>query len=504
MAAIKIIQFVVGILLIIYALNSWTLLVLYLKQRRKATQTVPPQAAPAIVCTDDLPHVTVQLPVYNEALVVERLIYTIVQMDYPVDRLQIQLLDDSTDKTTAIALACVEQYRRQGFDIELVRRPDRTGFKAGNLKNGLESAAGELIAIFDADFVPQPDFLRLTVPYFVADPRLGFVQTRWGHINRDYSSLTAAQAMGLDGHFVIEQTARNRSGLLINFNGTGGVWRRECILDSGNWQDDTLFEDFDLSYRAQLAGWRGLYLPDVVAPAELPPQLAAFKRQQFRWAKGSAQCLKKLGWTVLRASLAWPVKLQALLHLGSYLAHPLTLILAVLTPITMLAGSTGLPRLLMMILPLVSLGTPLLYIVAQAVLFPTTWWQRPKAMLILALLGSGLSLSNSKAVWEALVGIRSVFWRTPKFNVIAASDQWQNSQYRLPLDGLVWGQLALSLYLFCGGLLAVSSGYLAAALWLTVYGLGLGTISIQELREAHFSLVTRFQTNWLSEDFATT
>ncbi len=221
MVAIKILQFIVGILLIVYALNSWTLMILYLKHRRNARQSVSHQQAPARVSLEEFPCVTVQLPVYNEALVVERLIYTIVQMDYPVDRLHIQLLDDSTDETTAIAMACVEHYRRHGFNIELIRRPDRTGFKAGNLKNGLETATGEFIAIFDADFVPEPDFLKRTVPHLVADPRLGFVQTRWGHINRDYSSLTAAQAMGLDGHFVIEQTARNRSGLLINFNGTG-------------------------------------------------------------------------------------------------------------------------------------------------------------------------------------------------------------------------------------------------------------------------------------------
>src|SRR3990172_5607975 len=502
MFVLMIIHGIVGFLLMIYAVNSWVLTILYLKHRRNARQSIPPLQEAKMVSGEELPPVTVQLPIFNEALVTERLIDTIVRLDYPADRLHIQVLDDSTDETTAIALACVEHYRRQGFNIELIRRSDRAGFKAGSLRNGLEKATGEFIAIFDADFVPEPDFLKQTVPYLMANPHLVFVQTRWEHINRDYSSLTAAQAIARDGHFVVEHIARNRSGLFINFNGTAGVWRRECIEAAGDWQDDTLFEDFDLSYRAQLAGWAGLYLPDVIAPAELPPQLAAYKRQQFRWAKGTTQCLKKLGWAVLRTSLAWPVKFQALLHLSSYLVHPLMLILAVISPILLMAGGTaGLP-LPMMVLPLVSLGSPFLYIVAQAALYPTTWWQRYKAMLTLALLGSGLALSNTKAIGEALLGVGNVFWRTPKFNVTAATDQWQSSLYRLPLDGLVWGELALSLYLCYGAWIAATNGYPFSAPLLLLYALGCGYVSLQGLWEARLRFVAQKQINRIKQDLA--
>ncbi|MBI1878794.1 MAG: glycosyltransferase, partial [Chloroflexi bacterium] len=303
------IYIITAVWLAIYAFNAWVLTALFLKHRRTLLWFPPLEAR------SKLPSVTVQLPIFNEALVVERLIDAIARLDYPAHLLQIQVLDDSTDETSEIALARVVEHRRLGLNIELLHRSDRTGFKAGALKNGLETATGEFIAIFDADFVPEPDFLKRTVPHLAANPQLGFVQTRWGHLNRHYSYLTATQALAMDGHFGVEQTARNRSGLMMGFNGTAGVWRRACIETAGGWQGDTIAEDLDLSYRAQLSGWSCLFLPDVVAPAEIPPQLAAFKRQQFRWAKGSIQCLKKLGWQVCRASLPWPVKIQALIHL---------------------------------------------------------------------------------------------------------------------------------------------------------------------------------------------
>lgn len=469
---------VTALLLAVYAFNAWVLTVLYLKHRRGA-----PAAAPDLSQTD-MPAVTVQLPIFNEALVVERLIDAATRLDYPQHRLEIQVLDDSTDETTEIARARVAHYRRLGFNINLIHRRDRSGFKAGALKQGLAQAAGEFIAIFDADFVPEPDFLKKTAPYFVANSRLGFVQTRWGHLNRDYSPLTAAQALALDGHFIVEQTARNRAGLLMNFNGTAGVWRRACIQSAGGWQGDTISEDFDLSYRAQLAGWTCLFLPEVVAPAEIPPQLAAFKRQQFRWAKGSIQCLKKLGGQVWRAPLSGWVKWQALVHLSSYLVHPLMVILALVTPLLIMSGGTDQIRFPLIYLSLVSLGPPVLYAVAQAGLYPGRWLRRYRAMGLLILLGSGIALSNTKAVLEALLGVGNVFRRTPKFNVNARTDRWQNSAYRLPLDGLVIGELALMGYSLLGAGIAATTGHQFAVPFILLYAFGFGYVGLQGLWDA--------------------
>ncbi|MEM7344516.1 MAG: cellulose synthase family protein, partial [Chloroflexota bacterium] len=470
--------------LAIYALNSWVLTALYLKHRGDSPPRVETGAA---INEDNLPAVTVQLPVFNETFVVERLIDAVVKLDYPADRLQIQVLDDSTDASIDIALARVNHYQKQGVDITLIHRRDRTGFKAGALKNGLNSAKGEFVAIFDADFIPNADFLKETVPYLVADPNLGFVQTRWGHVNRDYSRLTAAQSIALDGHFVIEQTARNRAGLFINFNGTEGVWRQACIEDAGGWQGDTISEDFDLSYRAELKGWQCLYLPHVVAPAEIPPQLAAFKRQQFRWAKGSIQCLKKLGWRILWSRLSLGVKLEALIHLSSYLLHPFMTILAITTPIFVMTGASETIRFPLMYLSLLSLGPPVLFAVAQASLYPTGWLRRYKAMGLLVFLGSGIALSNTKAVIEALLGTGNVFRRTPKFNVTSTADQWEDNVYRLPLDWMVVGELALSAYSLLGAWMAASRGYQFAVPFILLYAVGFGYVGLQGIWDERFS-----------------
>ncbi len=472
---------ITALLLAVYAFNSWVLTALYWRRRH--------QAGPKIHQPDvsELPMVTVQLPIFNEALVIDRLIDAAVQLDYPRDRLEIQVLDDSTDETTQIAAQLVDLYRRQGINISLTHRDERPGFKAGALKAGMETSAGEFLAIFDADFVPEPDFLKKTIPHFLHQPQVGFVQTRWGHLNRDYSRLTATQALALDGHFVIEQAARNRNNLLMNFNGTAGVWRRTCIMSAGNWHGDTISEDFDLSYRAQLAGWRCLFLPDVVAPAEIPPQLAAFKRQQFRWAKGSIQCFKKLGWRVARAPLSIWVRLQALIHLSSYLVHPLMVILAIITPILMMTGGTSQIRFPLIYLSLVSLGPPFLYAVAQSRLYPGDWGRRYKMMPLLILLGSGIALSNTKAVIEAVLGVGNVFRRTPKFKVMTAADEWQSSAYRLPLDGLVFGELALSLYSLVGAWIAIVTGNQFAVPFILMYAFGFGYVGLQGMWDAWLS-----------------
>lgn len=475
---LTIVYILATLLLTVYAFNAWVMTGLYLKHRGK------PGPIPLTGSVAEPSSVTVQLPIYNEALVIERLLKAVVGLRYPPHLLQIQVLDDSTDETTEIAGTLVEQYRRQGFNISLLHRTDRTGFKAGALREGLARATGEFIAIFDADFVPRPDFLQQTLPFFSSEANLGFVQTRWGHLNRDYSLLTLAQSLALDGHFVIEQTARNRAGLMMNFNGTAGVWRRACIEKSGGWQSETISEDFDLSYRAQLAGWRCLYLPDVVAPAEIPPQLAAFKRQQFRWAKGSIQCLKKLGGRVVRAEVSWWVKWQALVHLSSYLLHPLMVVLAVIMPVFMIADGANYIRFPLFYLSLISFGPPLLFAIAQAGLYPKTWLRHYTAMPLLVLLGSGIALSNTKAVFEALLGIENDFRRTPKFNVIRSGDRWQSSSYRLPFDWLVLGELSLSVYSFAGAWLAASDGDRFAVPFILLYAFSFGYVGWQGLWDA--------------------
>jgi cellulose synthase/poly-beta-1,6-N-acetylglucosamine synthase-like glycosyltransferase len=313
------------------------------------------------------------------------------------------------------------------------------------------------------------------------------IQTRWAHLNQDYSLLTRAQALALDGHFTVEQTARQRSGLLMNFNGTAGIWRKACITDAGGWQDDTISEDMDLSYRAQLRGWQCLFLPDVGTPAEIPPQLAAFKRQQFRWAKGSIQCLKKLGWSVATSRLPVVVRWQALVHLSTYLIHPLMVLLLLASlPLMLMSGrlhgSLGL-------LSLVSLGPPLMFAVSQRTLYPRHWLKRYAFMPGLMWLGSGVALNNTRAVIEALLGVNNVFKRTPKFRIEARNDRWLGSRYALPLDVMMIGELALALYAVVTAGVSLWQGNLFAVPFLMLYVTGFGYVGLQGLWEARLDLV---------------
>jgi len=465
MIIIGILYLLCAIFLALYGFNTFILIYLYLRHRNE-TLPLPP--------LDEWPPVTVQLPIFNEVYVVGRLIDAVAHLTYPRERLQIQVLDDSTDETTNLAQRKVRGYRGQGIDIELIHRHERVDFKAGALREGLKSAKGEFIVLFDADFVPPPDFLLNTIPHFPTRPRLGFIQTRWGHINDSYSSLTQAQAIALDGHFVVEQTARQRAGLFMNFNGTAGVWRRRCIEEAGGWQGDTLSEDMDLSYRAQLKGWECLYLPHVVAPAEIPPQIHAFKRQQYRWAKGSIQCALKLGPTLLTASVPLFKRLQGLIHLTNYLVHPLMTSLLLLSLPLLLLGR--LFNLHLTFISLASLGPPALYLIAQRALYPD-WWRRFSRFPFLALVGTGIALNNTKAIWEAVIGKGSDFGRTPKFRVEGREDRWKGKRYALPLNGVTLGEALLALYALAAVVIAAQRGSYYAIPFLLLYGLGFGYVA---------------------------
>ena len=430
--------------LALFGLHRLFLVALYLRTRsRRAPLPVSP-AEPAA-----WPVVTVQLPLYNEMYVAERLIDAVCRLDYPQGRLEIQVLDDSTDETTGIVARAVAAHRALGMDVHHIRRSGRAGFKAGALAAGLAQARGELLAVFDADFAPAPDFLRQTVPYFLADSRLGMVQGSWAHINRGYSLLTRVQAILLDGHFRIEHTARNRSGCFFNFNGTAGIWRRQAIESSGGWAHDTLTEDLDLSYRAQLAGWQFLYLPELAVPSELPVDVNGFKSQQFRWAKGAVQTGRKLLGTVLRSRLPWRVKLEATVHLTNNLSYPLMVVLALLIfPAMILRRGTSAGLLLLVDLPLFLAATGsvlFFYLMSQ-------WAQgeggRREIRYLPALmgLGVGLSLSNARAVISGLLHRGGTFHRTPKYRIEARGQDWQAKRYRVAGDPTRAAEALFALY----------------------------------------------------------
>lgn len=413
--------------LALYGVHRLVLVALYVRHRRHGARRPAAPAAP-----EDWPPVTVQLPLYNEMYVARRLIGAVCALDYPRDRLEIQVLDDSTDETTAIVAAEVARQRARGFAIHHLHRTERTGFKAGALAAGLARAAGRLVAVFDADFVPRPDFLLAAVPHF-ADPAVGMVQGRWEHLNRDYSLLTRIQALFLDGHFVIEHTARHRAGCFFNFNGTAGVWRREAIAAAGGWQHDTLTEDLDLSYRAQLAGWRFVYLPDLLVPSELPVDVNGFKSQQYRWAKGSIQTARKLLGRILAAPLPARVKAEAFVHLTNNGTYPLMVALSLLVfPAMVLRRGSSATALLLVDLPLFAAATVsvLVFYVASQVAGGRPWRRALLQLPPLMGLGIGLSLSNAAAALSGLRERGGVFHRTPKYSIVRRGEDWRRKRYR--------------------------------------------------------------------------
>ncbi len=395
-----------------------------------------------------LPRVTVQLPIFNEMYVVRRLIAASCDIDYPIELLDIQVLDDSTDETAVIAQECVGEFQKKGYDIQYVHRDNRVGFKSGALENGLRSAKGEFIVVFDADFVPQKEILKKTIHYF-ADEKIGMVQTRWTYLNRDYSFLTKIQAIMLDGHFVIEHTARNWSGRFFNFNGTAGIWRREAIETAGGWQHDTLTEDLDLSYRSQLKGWKFVFLKDETSPSEIPVDINAFKSQQNRWAKGSIQTAKKLLVQIMKSDLPLKVKVEAFFHLTNNVSYLLMLLLSLLMYPSMIARiNIGWFQMLVTDVPFLivaTVGINFFYLCSQREAYKD-WKTRLFFMPMLMSLGIGLSVNNAKGVLEALFNKETEFTRTPKYNIEEKKDKWVGKKYRGEINSMVLLELLLGIY----------------------------------------------------------
>jgi cellulose synthase/poly-beta-1,6-N-acetylglucosamine synthase-like glycosyltransferase len=424
---------------------------------------------------------------FNEMYVAERLLESVAALDYPKDKLEIQVLDDSTDETTNIARAKVEELVERGFDAVYIHRTDRTGFKAGALENGLKVAKGDYLMVFDADFVPTPSIVQDLVHHF-SDPMVGMVQARWGHLNRDYSMLTQVQSMMLDGHFVVEHIARNRSGRFFNFNGTAGIWRKAAIIDAGGWQHDTLTEDMDLSFRAQMRGWRFVYVPDALAPAEVPCEMNSFKSQQFRWAKGSAQTAKKLLPIVLRAKLPFHVKLEAIFHLTNNFAYLFLVILAMLQlPNMILRQQISRPELLLLDVPLFALTSGsivLFYLTTHRALYNNLWEAIRRLPLMMAL-GIGLSLNNARAVLEGLVGQESEFVRTPKHGVTSGEQTWTKKKYRVSKNVFSWIEFGFGLYFVATIALGVFIGAWASIPFLVLFMVGflyVGGLSLYQAR----------------------
>jgi len=455
----------------LYSGSFFVLIAIYLLKRRK------PPVAPD-VSDDELLSVTLQLPIYNEQHVVDRLIDAMGALDYPRDKLCVQVLDDSTDETTDLLRVKVDEWRARGLNIELIRRPERVGYKAGALAYGLQRVTTECVGIFDADFVPAPDFLRRVMPHFNGDPRVALVQTRWAHLNVDYNLLTRAQALAMDQHFAIEQVARSRGTLPMSMNGTGGVWRRQTIEDAGGWSADTLTEDLDLSYRAFLKGWRFRYVVDVAVPGEVPPQLTAYKVQQARWAKGSTQCLLKHAGPLLRSNLNPLQKWMGILHLGQYAIQPFVLLLFLVTPPILLTDM--LSQLPLGPLGIAGLAPPIFMAMGQAALYPD-WWRRLLYFPVLILIGTGMMLSNSRAVFEALTGRGgNVFKRTPKFRVIERGDRLASTRYAIRPDWTTIGELILGAYAVAGLVIALAK-LPAMVIYMVVYVLAFGFLSLFSL-----------------------
>jgi len=476
--ALCVAYFAVLFFLSMYGLHRSHLVITCLIHRRRLQgldDGVAPLSAEELASEgSSLPHVTVQLPLFNEATVTARLLDHVARLDYPRDRLEIQVLDDSTDETESIARAYIAQVRSAQPDLDITyrHRTDRSGYKAGALDAGLKVAKGALIAVFDADFLPQPDFLASVVPHFVSDPKVGMVQARWGHLNRDHSLLTRVQALMLDGHHLVENRARYAAGWLFNFSGTGGIWRKVAIETSGGWQHDTITEDLDLSYRAQLAGWKFVYRKNVVTPAELPEDVSAFRAQQFRWAKGTVQCSRKLMKRIMTSDLTLSQRIEAFFHMTPHFAYPLMVFLSLLLlPALILMPATN-PRMMLLIdLPL-CIGTTGSLAAFYAMAEVAQGRNRRDALRqlpALLALGAGLAPHLTKAVVEGLSSMAGEFVRTPKKGIKA---QRYRSHADLPLI-----EIGLCLFSAASVVASVETGHWFAAPFAMLFTFGYGYVA---------------------------
>jgi cellulose synthase/poly-beta-1,6-N-acetylglucosamine synthase-like glycosyltransferase len=443
--AMMIPYFIVLFILAAYGLHRYVLLYNFYVYRKNVPATPPP--------VSNWPKVTIQLPIFNERYVIERLVDAVSQFDYPRELLDVQVLDDSTDETCEVARACVERHAAAGLPIVYIQRTNREGYKAGALENGLRTAEGEFVAIFDADFIPQSDFLRRTIPYFLnpdGGANIGMVQTRWTYLNTDYSLLTRVQTILLDGHFVIEHGGRSRRGTFFNFNGTAGIWRRAAIDAAGGWEHDTLTEDTDLSYRAQLKGWRFLYLPEIECASELPVDMNGFKAQQARWAKGLMQTAKKILPKVFRSDAPLHVKSEAFFHLTANISYPLMVLLStMLLPAMIVRFYQGWFQMLVIDLPLFLASTCSIssfYLAAQRQLRPKTWLSTFLYLPFVMATGIGLSARNAQGVIEAILGKKSEFARTPKFKIEGKTGTFAAKKYRNKSGWMPYFEVALGLY----------------------------------------------------------
>ncbi len=428
--------------------------------------------------TRALPRVTVQLPIYNELYVAERVIDAACALDYPSSLLQIQVLDDSTDETTGLVASAVARARARGLDAVHVRRAERTGFKAGALQHGVATATGEFIAIFDADFVPAPDFLRRTLPHFDR-AELAFVQARWGHLNGNYSLLTRLQSIAIDGHFMVEQAARGLRNYWFNFNGTAGIWRASAIEDAGGWTARTLTEDLDLSYRAHLRGWRGQYLRDLVVPGEVPAQMSGFRRQQHRWARGSLECAIRLVPEIWRSGARAPIKLQATAHLSSYCIHLLLFVVTLLYPVVVIVADRhpGFQSFFGLAYPFAvfSLAYVVFLVMGQRQQ-RRRWWRELPRIAGITVIGPGLMLNTVRAAAKIVLQPNPEFERTAKFGMRSAEPEratWTRLRYQLKLDPIVYAELALGIYSLAAAGLAYRYGNWAIVVYASWFGVGL-------------------------------
>ena len=480
--------FIVLIILAGYGFHRYQLVWMYYHHRKQAVRE--PKSGFL-----ELPRITIQLPIFNEQFVIERLVESICKLQYPREKLDIQVLDDSTDETVEVARGVVERYRALGHQISYHHRNDRQGYKAGALQEGLKTAKGEFVAIFDADFTPSPDWVTKVIHHF-ADPGIGMVQTRWTHINRNYSFLTEVEAILLDGHFVLEHGGRSRAGVFFNFNGTAGMWRIKAIEEAGGWQHDTLTEDTDLSYRAQLKGWKFLYLQEVECPAELPIEMTAFKTQQARWAKGLIQCAIKDLPQVMRSGVNRREKIEAWYHLTANLSYPLMIMLSVLLlPAMVIRFYQGWFQMLYIDVPLFLASTfsiSSFYLVSQKELYPRRWFRTFFYLPCLMALGIGLTITNSKAVIEALIGKQTAFARTPKYRVQNKSDQSAAAKkYRKRLGIVPWIELAIGCYFAMTVVYAVQNENYITVPFLILFVFGYWYTGMMSLLQGRFDAMIR-------------